>query len=249
MAETPLCELLQEFGPLLPVKNDPIISTTAASVFFADSLYVSLLNAATLSSLGGIQIEWIENISSHLHFDLEAKKLFIFRLPSFCYVNHHQSVALSRLLDEYYDEFNRPTGFTRNAFLKEIRLSYQLIFGDSSSSRRFYKRKELRRLRKFGPIDPELNLLCGLVSRISHPRDSYSMITDFSIFASRLSTLQDHIIRQNPNSLRMIWRDTRNSYQWWTFWAVVIFGGLGILLSLIQTGLAAAQVYYALHPV
>lgn len=107
----------------------------------------------------------------------------------------------------------------------------------------------MRRLREFGPIDPYLNQLCGLSSRATNQRNSYSKTTDFPILAARLSVLQDYILRQNPNSLRMIWRDKRNSYQWWTFWAVVIIGCFGILLSLVQTALSAMQVYYAAHPV
>jgi hypothetical protein len=153
-----------------------------------------------------------------------------------------------RILDEYYDEFNRPRGFTARAFLKEIRQSYQLIFADAYSSRHFYTSKELRRLREFGPVDPYLSQLCGRSSRIANQRNSYSKLTEFPILAARLSVLQDYIQRQNPNSLRMIWRDKRNSYQWWTFWAVVVFGCMSIVLSLVQTVLSAIQVYYVAHP-
>lgn len=95
-ADSPLCELLQEFGPLLPVKDVPVLDNVADPVFSANSLYVSLLNAATLTHLGGIQIEWIDNISSHLQFDPEARRLLIFRLPSFCDVHRYRSVVLSK---------------------------------------------------------------------------------------------------------------------------------------------------------
>lgn len=47
----------------------------------------------------------------------------------------------------------------------------------------------------------------------------------------------------------MIWRDKRNVEKWWTFWAVVLFGSIGVLLSLAQVALAGAQVYYARNPV
>lgn len=107
----------------------------------------------------------------------------------------------------------------------------------------------MSRLRQLGPIDPYLNQLCGYSSHTTNHRNSYSKTTEFPIFAARLSVLQDYIMRQNPNSLRMIWQDKRNSYQWWTFWAVVVIGCFGILLSLIQTVLSALQVYYAVHQV
>jgi hypothetical protein len=96
-ADSPLCELLQEFGPLLPIRDEPDMTDNVADpVFSANSLYVSLLNAATLAHLGGVQIEWIDNIGSHLQFDPEARKLLVFRLPSFCDVNRYRSVVLSK---------------------------------------------------------------------------------------------------------------------------------------------------------
>lgn len=65
-------------------------------VFSADSLYVSLLNAETLTQLGEISFQWIDNISSHLVFDAERRKLLVFRLPSFCNVSPFSPTTLNR---------------------------------------------------------------------------------------------------------------------------------------------------------
>lgn len=95
-SENPLCELLQDFGPLLPVRDDQVLGNVSDPVFSADSLYVSLLNAATLRQLGGIQIEWIDNISSHLQFDAELRKLLIFHFPSFWEVHRYNSLVFTK---------------------------------------------------------------------------------------------------------------------------------------------------------
>ncbi|KAJ4253828.1 hypothetical protein NW762_010223 [Fusarium torreyae] len=94
IAELPFCEMMQSFGPLLPVKDDTVMQSVADPVFSADSLYVSLLNASTLTQVGEIQIQWINNISSHLQFDSESRTLKLFCLPSFAEVNSNTSAAV-----------------------------------------------------------------------------------------------------------------------------------------------------------
>ncbi|OBS19719.1 hypothetical protein FPOA_11443 [Fusarium poae] len=245
IAELPFCEMIQSFGPLLPVKDDTVMQSVADPVFSVDSLYVSLLNASTLTQIGEIQIQWIDNISSHLQFDSETRVLKLFCLPSFAEVNSNTTAAVFILLQDYYDVHNRPKDFTSKAFLKEIRQSYHLIFSDESLSRSLYMKRERKWLDKNGYEDKYRDQLCGTTLRTTHGRNSYSKTADFPILAARLSRLQDYILRQNPKSLRMIWRDKRNPYQWYTFWAVIYIGGFGILLSLVQVALSAAQVHYA----
>ena len=231
-ADRPICEVIQDFGPLLPVRRDSEAPFTGDSVFSTELLYVSLLNAKALDQVGGIEIVWVDHISSHLVFDLETLKLFMFRLPSFCDVNRYQNSAFaqwaqseilrstwltqtSRIIDEYYDEFNKPRDFSSPAFLKEMRRSYGLIFSDDSRARAQYTRKEQKRARRDGLIDPYLDELCaGKASRQVALRTSYSKVTDFPILADRLSIIQEYIQRQSPKTLSMLWRDRRNLLQW-----------------------------------
>lgn len=92
----PICELMRDFGQLLPTKREETAPVATDSVFTANSLYVSLLNAATLYKIGAVQIQWVNNISSHLVFDPESKHLMIFCLPSFCEVNRFENTSLAR---------------------------------------------------------------------------------------------------------------------------------------------------------
>ncbi len=70
---------------------------------------------------------------------------------------------------------------------------------------------------------------------------SYSKTTDFPLLADRLSQLQSYISAQQPNKLTALWYDRRNLLSWYTFWAVLIFGVVGIACSIIQTALAVVQ--------
>ena len=94
-ASRPICEVIQEFGPLLPTGTTEL-QDTGDPIFSKELLYVSLLNAKALSQIGGIEIVWIDHLSSHLVFDAESRKLFMFRLPSFCYINRYQNSAFAK---------------------------------------------------------------------------------------------------------------------------------------------------------
>lgn len=71
--------------------------------------------------------------------------------------------------------------------------------------------------------------------------DSYSSQDDFLLYGKRLAKLQEFCQRQQPSRLRDLWRDRRNPLQCYTFWAVLVVGGLSILLALLQLGVGIAQ--------
>lgn len=78
--------------------------------------------------------------------------------------------------------------------------------------------------------------------------DTYSARDDFPVFGSRLLAIQRYNMRRQPSKVLDLWRDRRNPLQWYTFWAVAIFGGAGILLSALQLGVGVVQLAYAIHP-
>jgi hypothetical protein len=43
-----------------------------------------------------------------------------------------------------------------------------------------------------------------------------------------------------------LWRDRRNPLQWYTFWAVLVVGGVSILLSFLQLVVSVAQLVVAI---
>lgn len=103
-ADRPICEVLRDFGPLIPGGEEesgqnleePSRLDMQDQGFDTTSLYVSLLNASTLWKLAEIQIEWIDNIGSHLQFDPDGKRLMMFRLPSYCDVPRAKPNSISR---------------------------------------------------------------------------------------------------------------------------------------------------------
>ena len=145
------------------------------------------------------------------------------------------------------------------AFKQEVLLSYRVIFGQNEASRKLFRNHERSQLQS---VDPLLDLLCGQVFKGKkqdlpvdlwplscrdpqghlQEQDVYSVTTDFPTLGPRLLRLQAYSLRQTPSKIWDLWRDFRTPLQWYTFWAVVLFGGLGVLLGILQTLLAIVQV-------
>jgi hypothetical protein len=125
-------------------------------------------------------------------------------------------------------------------------MSYRLLFGQNKKSRRLF-----RDLSPFAgtPVqahDKVLLDLCGhkQCSPAHLPRTErkhWDLAHDFPVLRSRLSTLAYEISIRKPRSWCALWKDKRDSAQWATFWTVIIFGLISLLLSLVQVILQAVQ--------
>jgi len=124
-------------------------------------------------------------------------------------------LTVASLLNAYYDEFNKPSGFSCSAYMKEIRLSYRLLFADDSRSRTIYANCKRHFARHNVRRDPYLDYLCQKrTSPTGSSRNSYNKKTEFPILGGRLAIVQDYVLRQNPNSVKSLWRDRRDLLRW-----------------------------------
>jgi len=201
------------------------------------SLYASLLNAQTLTRIGNIKIKWITNVSSHLLFDVEKKCLMLFGLPSFCQIYEYDNSTFANIVSNYYDNYSKPDKYSASQYFREMRRSYSLIFGEDKKAFKIYKSMGTAIEDEIGILDPFLTTLCE-VSR----GPFQSTKSNFPVLGPRLLELQQYIERQTTMTIATLWNDRRDMLRWYTFWLVTIIGGLGILLSVIQIILAAAQV-------
>lgn len=131
-------------------------------------------------------------------------------------------------------------------------MSYRLLFGQCCAARRLGKTMLQQMEAKHG-YDQLLVCLCTKPRRevakklsgsfwplscrdfddVLQEVDSYSSRDDFPMLGSRLTVIQEFNLRQQPSKLRDLWRDRRNPLQWYTFWAVLVVGGLSIFLSVL----------------
>ncbi|KAJ8125009.1 hypothetical protein O1611_g8631 [Lasiodiplodia mahajangana] len=218
-----------------------------------DQISVAYVNAATLNTkIEGqqIKIEWVDNLRAHLEFNEDTRTLLLFRFLSMCALHMLQEPSRSmfdRLWDNYH--INVETVTQKNAaFHHEVLLSYRVVFGQTKAARRLFHRREKRLAASpNGFIDPLLVTLCGSKTPLSDimrahgisERDGYE--THFPCLAQHLLRVQRFVLSHKVTRVRDRWRDRANRAEWTAFWTFLLVGVLSIILSVVQIGLAAAQ--------
>ncbi|KAI1215006.1 uncharacterized protein F4807DRAFT_16969 [Annulohypoxylon truncatum] len=250
-----LPDFLLGFGLMLPPRNYHTLDDPEEIKNFnrLKSIDHSTLNMYLLTTIGGVTVSWTDCLACHLELDSSSRLLYLFRYPSFCTANmknqssegNSHSVIYSCASDIPSNSYwATPQDVTE--LLEEIVLSYRLLFGQHHRSR-----KLLRKLRPFDHVPPNgrdnflsdvcegkpLDASLGIVER-----DSYELARDFPHLRARLVRLNTYLDDRKPRSWRELWLDNRDSASWLTFWAVIVIGGIGLILSFIQVALQIAQV-------
>jgi len=253
LTDRPLAILLKAFGNLLPARSSSsnnIASELSKQAFSWTSLSSSDVNAYLLHTLLRVNIQWVDTLSLHLDYEKSTRSLSIFRHPSFCLAMLQSKGAIYSFASTESDPIDpRATSDEITHFLRETLLSYRLLFGQAKPSRRFFRNMFKSETVLSCNSDPLLRLLC-LDQYFAHPmvppdRTLYLIDRDFLVLGRRVERIADELKVANPKSLIDLLRDRRDTLQYWTFWFVVIIGGVGILLSILQVILAAIQVLQA----
>ncbi|RHZ65531.1 uncharacterized protein CDV56_109274 [Aspergillus thermomutatus] len=84
-------------------------------------------------------------------------------------------------------------------------------------------------------------ITCRTMEGHLQQNDVYSARDDFPRLGPRLLKLQQFNSRQRPSKLTDLWRDRRNPLQWYTFWAVILVGGVANILAALQFLVALVQ--------
>ncbi|KUJ15902.1 uncharacterized protein LY89DRAFT_98574 [Mollisia scopiformis] len=247
--------LMSHFGNLAPSRSYPSLGHNQD--LYKNTIIASNLNYHTLSKIGKLTIEWVESLSLHLELHERTSVVRVFQFPSFCALvcsqMDGQETLLSKLISNGTSEL-QPDELLNNGqqytysrdFLIEVLCSYRLLFGQHHKSYTAFPG-----ICPGGFQDPLLQQLCGTSCKrhdfydeleVGDSKAMYSAASDFPLIGQRILTLQDYMNSQNPSDLRTLWYDKRDILRWYTFWAVVSVGGLGILLSIVSVALTAAQV-------
>ena len=243
-----LPNFLLGFGMMLPPRNYCAFDDADDVKLFnhTKSVVSKELNAHVLTKVCGVKIRWVDSLSCHLELDRHSGTLFLFRYPSFCISNLQKGgIREPRKHPIHRCGFERPGSMPWAAeedvteLLQEIVLSYRLLFGQSRRSRSLF-----RRLRPFASTPHEghdqfLSQICGK-KRFNCPitiveREEYDLAGDFPHLRCRFVRLSKYASNKKPRSIRQLWGDKRDSAAWLTFWSVLIFGSVSILLGVVQT--------------
>lgn len=75
----------------------------------------------------------------------------------------------------------------------------------------------------------------------------YNTSSDFVLLGPRLVRLKTYCDAQQSRKFWDFWRDRRNPFNFYTFWAVIVIGVLSLFFSVAQSALSAAQLRFAIN--
>ena len=78
-------------------------------------------------------------------------------------------------------------------------------------------------------------------SRINAQLTERDFCGHFPTFKQRIYLLERYMLQQRAKTLKDLWRDRRDKLSWYTFWAVIIIGGFGLILTIASLGISTAQ--------
>lgn len=249
---------LSGYGQLLPSASVPALSSDDDKLALRQFTTVApaALNAYVLSTVGGITIRWTDSLACHMEFDRVSNTVWLFRYPGFCDLhlsganaNHRHRTTLHACAKPPNSRDYWASRDEVDEYLREVILSFRILFAQKGRARRFFETVDPFEHEDAAHRDPYLRLLC---TRVDHVLDStirqrelYELSVDFPLLKEKMVVLLRHLSLRRPRTWRELWNDKRDSASWFTFWAVVIIGGLGILMAFLQLVLQTVQVVLA----
>ncbi|KAL9615520.1 MAG: hypothetical protein Q9167_000033 [Letrouitia subvulpina] len=251
----PLYEFLMGFGILLPPLNfcgslDP---EEKGAIDAHTAVKPSQFNAYIFQSIGHFKLKWVDILSCHLDLDDRTKTIYLFRHPSFCFASSAINTRDEKMKSVIHaaaapadSSWQWATEEAVTAILQETLLSYRLLFGQNKRSKTLFK--------SINPFDgvPEegrdtilydicMKKVCK-IAMLPNDKDTYELQKDFPALRSKTIRLHQALSASKPSTWKELWRDRRDSANWLTFWAVIVFGFIAILLALAQVLLQIIQI-------
>ncbi|KAI0857679.1 hypothetical protein F4860DRAFT_505869 [Xylaria cubensis] len=185
-------------------------------------------DAWSISTIGGLKLEFTDNLADHLLLTDGDATVLIFHHASFleCQVN---TLYPDGLIDET---------------LRTLALLFPQSDFSSSVLNRTNKRIWFQKLCSASSpclIDPQV-ALCGNL------RVDERQIERFAFWRDRLIIIKQVYDDATPKTIKQWWHDRRNGERWFTFWVAVLVLMITITLGLIQCIESALQVYKAYYP-
>lgn len=102
------------------------------------------------------------------------------------------------------------------------------------------------------PLDFWMHISYLLELSQSSSLSEMEMYSAYPIFGDRMRELKSYMDKQRPKTFKQLLKDRRDTVGYWAFWAVIVVGGLSIILTLISIAFSSAQTvaaFQALGPI
>ncbi|KAI1176873.1 hypothetical protein F4777DRAFT_544653 [Nemania sp. FL0916] len=188
----------------------------------SEKQYISkILTIPNLQMIGGMRVEWTDNLADHLRLIDDEKTVSIFNCVAFLQFQKNHVAADQQLF---------PDGF-----VNETLRTLSLLLPQNNNNAQMWIKKQLREHNCLDPLLAE----CG--SLATHER----RFADFDYWHNRLVILKQALDDSQPRTLSQWWFDRRNGVQWYTFWVAILVFIVTIFFGLVQSLEGALQVYLA----
>lgn len=248
LADRPLFVILKGFGNLLPSPN---IAQVASENSKTASTWLPLnpaeTNAYLLLTLLHVRIRWVDCLALHLDYNKSSRTLSLFSYPSFCAAMLQSKGTIFSFASTEKKSFDpRANEEDILQFMQEVLLSFRLLFGQHSPSRKLFP-QIYRPTERYQMPDQLLPILCTgkRIHQKSLPLSLdlpvYFAAQHSPVLSERIELIAKELKNSRPTTMRQLLRDRRDTLQYWTFWLVSIYGTIGIILSLVQVIFGAIQ--------
>ncbi|KAI0107592.1 hypothetical protein GGR51DRAFT_153398 [Nemania sp. FL0031] len=177
-----------------------------------------IFTALNLRKIGGMRIEWTQNLADHLRL-VDDKTVLIFDCVAFlrfqnnCVASPQQHLFPASFVDE------------------TLRTLALLLPQNDTKTQAWIKSQ----IRKYA-LDP---LLAECGSLATHER----RFENFKYWNNRLVILKQALDEARPQTLSQWWFDRRNGVQWYTFWVAILVFLVTTFFGLVQSIEGGLQVY------
>ncbi|KAI1772655.1 hypothetical protein F4818DRAFT_425050 [Hypoxylon cercidicola] len=185
-------------------------------------------NAWTINVIGGLQVQFTDNLADHLLLVDDDTKVLIFHHASFLECQQ-RSLFPEGLVDET---------------LRTLALLFPQSEFSGSRLGRNEKKAWFRKLCSNSRpcmIDPRVTL-CGSL------RAEDRQIERFTFWRDRLIILKQAYDDATPRTISQWWHDRRNGERWYTFWVAMLVLFITTTLGVVQCVESGLQVYKAYYP-
>ncbi|KAF1996765.1 hypothetical protein P154DRAFT_579546 [Amniculicola lignicola CBS 123094] len=249
--------LLDKFDSKLAVSQASGRSLDSIDSIESLSVKATRLNAFTLSTLGAVEIVFTNNISHHMQLSQHGGRYMmeLFALPCVFKAKTLTSDAVgisselaTEIQDSYSILFNAWPDSPLHAKLGAIFGVRKLCWCWSCSAYRYRKQvvashkqnfkanakkaKRARDISRRSEYDPQL---AKLMKNDESSDWNYDL---FPCLWPRITILEEHLQRAKPWSIWILFRDRRDTLQFWTFF----FATIVVFMTFLQLALGVAQV-------
>ncbi|KAH6704050.1 hypothetical protein BKA61DRAFT_181952 [Leptodontidium sp. MPI-SDFR-AT-0119] len=245
-------------------------SDQATDAAVGDTFRVDDLNVKAIRSLGKIRVVWTLSLEKHLLLDLARMTLYIVwhvpALPAQSFIGRWDKIACSTIDKGFCGSSRGRAGVPVAGFALsyEVNKTWAILFATDArekNRKEDYKFVDDEELTKNYRIDAYEQMETYNAMREIH-LDSIGSLgfrereggyksgaftkelipyAQFPIFETRLRQLRFYMDSQKPRGIRQLWKDKRDTLNYYTFWGVIIFGFLSIFLAFFSLAVSIAQ--------